>query len=93
MNIRPDCEQYMCMDAQNQHFESWDEIRIAYQLACLGSLSAAAEFLGVHHATVIRHVDTLEKRLDPNMVQAFTKFLKEQFAIRQAKCKPCEGNL
>lgn len=51
------------MSAQSHSFEDWDEIRIAYQVARLGTLSAAAEHLGVHHATVIRHIDTLEQRL------------------------------
>lgn len=51
------------MTAQNKSFENWDEIRIAYQVARLGTLSAAAVELGVHHATVIRHIDALEKRL------------------------------
>ena len=40
-----------------------DEIRTAYQVARLGTVSGAAEVLGVHHATVIRHIDALEGRL------------------------------
>lgn len=43
--------------------EGWDEIRTAYHVARLGTVSGAAEVLGVHHATVIRHVDALEARL------------------------------
>ncbi|WP_050527746.1 LysR family transcriptional regulator [Pseudorhodobacter aquimaris] len=43
--------------------DNWDEIRTAYQVARAGTVSGAAEVLGVHHATVIRHVDALEKRL------------------------------
>jgi DNA-binding transcriptional LysR family regulator len=50
----------MCMNAQS---DNWEEIRTAYQVARLGTLSAAAEFLGVHHATVIRHISALEDRL------------------------------
>ena len=37
--------------------ENWDEIRTAFQVARLGTVSGAADVLGVHHATVIRHVD------------------------------------
>lgn len=49
--------------------ESWDEFRTAYQVARLGTVSGAAEALGVHHATVIRHVDALEKRLGVRLFQ------------------------
>ncbi len=48
---------------------SWDEIRTAFQVARLGTVSAAAEVLGVHHATVIRHVDALESRLGVRLFQ------------------------
>lgn len=40
--------------------ENWTEVRTAYHLARLGTVSAAAEALGVHRVTVIRHVDLLE---------------------------------
>lgn len=50
-------------------FDSWDEIRIAYQVARAGTVSGAAEALGVHHATVIRHVDALEGRLGLRLFQ------------------------
>ncbi len=49
--------------------EAWDEIRTAYQVARLGTVSAAAEVLGVHHATVIRHVSALESRLGVRLFQ------------------------
>ncbi|MDP3261972.1 MAG: LysR family transcriptional regulator [Tabrizicola sp.] len=49
--------------------ENWDEIRTAYQVARLGTVSGAAEVLGVHHATVIRHIDALEKRLGVKLFQ------------------------
>ena len=49
--------------------ENWDEIRTAFQVARLGTVSGAAEVLGVHHATVIRHVDALEKRLGTRLFQ------------------------
>lgn len=50
-------------------FDHWDEIRTAYQVARLGTVSGAAEALGVHHATVIRHIDALEKRLGAKLFQ------------------------
>jgi DNA-binding transcriptional LysR family regulator len=49
--------------------DTWDEIRTAYQVARLGTVSGAAEVLGVHHATVIRHIDALEKRLGTRLFQ------------------------
>lgn len=47
----------------------WDEIRTAYEVARHGTVSGAAEALGVHHATVIRHVDALEGRLGAKLFQ------------------------
>ncbi len=49
--------------------ETWDEIRTAYQVARLGTVSGAAEVLGVHHATVIRHIDAPERRLGSKLFQ------------------------
>ncbi|MGR3660248.1 MAG: LysR family transcriptional regulator [Paracoccaceae bacterium] len=42
---------------------NWEEIRTAYEVAKHGTVSGAAAELGVHHATVIRHIDALEHRL------------------------------
>jgi DNA-binding transcriptional LysR family regulator len=50
-------------------FETWDEVRTAFQVARLGTVSGAAEVLGVHHATVIRHVDALERRMGTKLFQ------------------------
>ncbi len=50
-------------------FDNWDEVRTAYQVARLGTVSGAAEALGVHHATVIRHIDSLEDRLGVKLFQ------------------------
>jgi len=41
----------------------WDELRTAFHVARDGTISAAAETLGVHRATVIRHIDGLEAAL------------------------------
>ena len=49
--------------------DNWDEIRTAFQVARLGTVSGAADVLGVHHATVIRHIDALEKRLGTRLFQ------------------------
>ncbi|NSX53490.1 LysR family transcriptional regulator [Parasulfitobacter algicola] len=49
--------------------DNWDEIRTAYQVARLGTVSGAAEVLGVHHATVIRHIDALEGKLGVKLFQ------------------------
>ena len=51
------------------NFDNWDEIRTAFQVARVGTVSGAAEVLGVHHATVIRHVDALETRLGTKLFQ------------------------
>lgn len=48
---------------------NWDEIRTAYQVARLGTVSGAADVLGVHHATVIRHIDALETRIGTKLFQ------------------------
>lgn len=50
-------------------FDSWDEVRTAFEVARLGTVSGAAEVLGVHHATVIRHIDALERRLGVRLFQ------------------------
>lgn len=49
--------------------EAWDEIRTAYHVARQGTVSGAANELGVHHATVIRHIDSLEARLGTKLFQ------------------------
>lgn len=49
--------------------ENWDEIKTAYHVARLGTVSGAADALGVHHATVIRHIDALEGRLGVKLFQ------------------------
>ncbi len=49
--------------------DNWDEIRTAFQVARAGTVSGAAEQLGVHHATVIRHIDALETRMGVKLFQ------------------------
>jgi DNA-binding transcriptional LysR family regulator len=43
--------------------QRWNEIRTAYTVARLGTVTAAADALGIHRATVIRHIDALEETL------------------------------
>ncbi len=50
-------------------FNDWDEVRTAFQVARLGTVSGAAQALGVHHATVIRHIDSLEGKLSAKLFQ------------------------
>lgn len=65
--------QYCVSDVQirtkGQLMDNWDEIRTAFQVARLGTVSGAADVLGVHHATVIRHIDALEGRLGVKLFQ------------------------
>jgi DNA-binding transcriptional LysR family regulator len=49
--------------------ENWDEVRTAYYVAKVGTVSGAAEVMGVHHATVIRHIDAIEARLGVRLFQ------------------------
>jgi len=49
--------------------DNWDEVRTAFHVARVGTVSGAAEVLGVHHATVIRHIDALEERLGVRLFQ------------------------
>src|SRR6056297_713547 len=49
--------------------DNWDEIRTAFNVARIGTVSGAADVLGVHHATVIRHIDALEQRLGVKLFQ------------------------
>lgn len=49
--------------------DNWDEVRTAFQVARVGTVSGAADVLGVHHATVIRHIDALEDQLGVKLFQ------------------------
>ncbi|MEL6341004.1 MAG: LysR family transcriptional regulator [Myxococcota bacterium] len=43
--------------------ESWNEFRTAFEVAQIGTVSQAAERLGMHRATIMRHIDALEEYL------------------------------
>lgn len=47
----------------------WDEVRTAFEVARLGTISRAAEALGLHRATVVRHIDALEAQLGAKLFQ------------------------
>ncbi|SFA68815.1 DNA-binding transcriptional regulator, LysR family [Poseidonocella pacifica] len=43
--------------------DKWTELRTAYWVAKLGTVSATAEALGFHRATINRHIDVLEAEI------------------------------
>ncbi|MBX2853674.1 MAG: LysR family transcriptional regulator [Rhodobacteraceae bacterium] len=49
--------------------DKWEEMRTAFYVARLGAVSAAAKALGIHRATVNRHIDTLEAALGGKLFQ------------------------
>ena len=53
--------------------DCWNEIRTAYAVARLGTVSSAAQELGLHRATVIRHIDVLEAHLDTRLFQRHSR--------------------
>jgi DNA-binding transcriptional LysR family regulator len=57
----------------NAHIENWNEIRTAWMVARHGSLTAAAIAMGVHHATVLRQVASLEDRLGVRLFQRHSR--------------------
>ncbi len=60
----------MCANLQRDLImEKWTELRTAYRLAKLGTLSATAIDLGVHRSTVMRHIDILEENLQAKLFQ------------------------
>ncbi len=44
-------------------FTDWQDLKVAYTVAKLGTLSAAAEHLEIHHSTVLRRINSLEEAL------------------------------
>lgn len=49
--------------------DKWVEIRTAYHLAELGSVSATSRLLGLHRATIVRHIESLEAELGEKLFQ------------------------
>ena len=48
-------------------FDDWQDVKVAFEVARLGTLTAAAESLGVHHSTVLRRINNLEDNLDARL--------------------------
>lgn len=55
------------------NIKNWDALQTAYQVAKLGTVSAAAHTLNMHRATVIRHVDALEHELACKLFQRHSR--------------------
>lgn len=53
--------------------DRWNFVRTAQQLAVCKTITATAKVLGVHRATVLRHVDALEAELGVKLFQRNTR--------------------
>ena len=63
--------------------ENWTEIKTAYLLGKLGTVSATAEAIGVHRATIIRRVESLEQELGGKLFQRHDKgYTPTEFGIQ-----------
>lgn len=70
--------------------DRWTEIELFVQVAELGSLSRAAESLGLSNAAASRHLAGLEERLSARLVQRNTRrlFLTDVGDEFYRRCKP-----
>jgi DNA-binding transcriptional LysR family regulator len=70
--------------------DRWTEIELFVQVAELGSLSRAAEALGLSNAAASRHLASLEERLSARLVQRNTRrlFLTDVGDAYYRRCKP-----
>jgi DNA-binding transcriptional LysR family regulator len=75
--------------------DRWTEIELFVQVAELGSLSRAAESLGLSNAAASRHLAALEARLAARLVQRNTRrlFLTDVGDAFYRRCKPLLGEL
>ena len=75
--------------------DRWTEIELFVQVAELGSLSRAAESLGLSNAAASRQLAALESRLAARLVQRNTRrlFLTEVGDAFYRRCKPLLGEL
>lgn len=75
--------------------DRWTEIELFVQVAELGSLSRAAESLGLSNAAASRHLAALEERLAARLVQRNTRrlFLTDVGEAFYRRCKPVLGEL
>jgi DNA-binding transcriptional LysR family regulator len=74
MHIEIDvCLRCAVADKKSGQSAQWDEVKTAYHVASIGTVSGAAEALGVHHATVIRHIDALESHFGTKLFQRHSR--------------------
>ena len=75
--------------------DRWTEIELFVQVAELGSLSRAAESLGLSNAAASRHLAALEERLAARLVQRNTRrlFLTDVGDAFYRRCKPLLGEM
>ena len=75
--------------------DRWTEIELFVQVAEQGSLSRAAESLGLSNAAASRHLTALEARLDARLVQRNTRrlFLTDVGDAFYRRCKPLLAEL
>lgn len=48
-------------------FNDWQDIKVAFEVARCGTLTAAANSMGVHHSTVLRRINHLEQALNARL--------------------------
>ena len=61
---------------------NWSELRTAYYVAKYGTVSEAAEKLGVHRATVKRHIGALESKIEKKLFIRHTKgYVPTEFGL------------
>ncbi len=75
--------------------DRWTEIELFVQVAELGSLTRAADALGLSNAAASRHLAALEERLSARLVQRNTRrlFLTDVGDEFYRRCKPLLGEL
>jgi DNA-binding transcriptional LysR family regulator len=75
--------------------DRWTEIELFVHVAEMGSLSRAAEVLGLSNAAASRHLAALEERLAARLVQRNTRrlFLTDVGDAFYRRCKPLLGEL
>jgi DNA-binding transcriptional LysR family regulator len=75
--------------------DRWTEIELFVQVAEMGSLSRAAEALGLSNAAASRHLAALEERLSARLVQRNTRrlFLTDVGDAFYRRCKPLLGEM
>lgn len=75
--------------------DRWTEIELFVQVAELGSLTRAAESLGLSNAAASRHLAALEERLAARLVERNTRrlFLTDVGETFYRRCKPLLGEM